>query len=388
MPPLHQRHKSTGNIAALAATSATGFRGPAKRSAFGDVTNQAKNVGVGIGRDEIKVLKPQASSLGLSRPQTAVNKENAPYNQDALSRPAQRPAVLAKPKIAPTVEVAAPKTERGVAFDPSLLPSEPEIPIASLLAYHETHASLARQQSLEPSQPQPPQQQLPLPPSQRQPRHHKSQPQLKQQQGPVLRKTQSRLLEKFTVSDEKFIALDGDRFDPSMASREHDHAEAHITSLESLYLPAERDEFIQPEHSAEYVPLASKLPDISEEASLVPVSYKDAHTPALSEPEECWDEEDDEDYEDQDQAYMTAHSFKSRDMTTGGVTTVIAPRVTAKVQRELEEARLEVERTRPQDDIEEEMWDVSLVAEYSEEIFEYMRELEVSHALYVLIASR
>ena len=48
------------------------------------------------------------------------------------------------------------------------------------------------------------------------------------------------------------------------------------------------------------------------------------------------------------------------------------------LQQELEEAKAFVEKTRPKDDVEEEEWDVSMVAEYSDEIFEYMRELEVS----------
>ncbi|KAF5671497.1 cyclin B3, partial [Fusarium heterosporum] len=100
--------------------------------------------------------------------------------------------------------------------------------------------------------------------------------------------------------------------------------------------------------------------------------------PAMSEPEECWEEMDDEDFDDQDQAYTTAHSVRSRDMTQGGATEIVPlPRVTARVQRELEDAREEVERTRTQDDVEEELWDVSMVAEYGDEIFEYMRELEI-----------
>ena len=44
---------------------------------------------------------------------------------------------------------------------------------------------------------------------------------------------------------------------------------------------------------------------------------------------------------------------------------------------ELEEAKLEVQRTRTFEEIEEETWDVSMVAEYGDEIFDYMRELEV-----------
>ncbi|KAF3009953.1 hypothetical protein E8E13_011163 [Curvularia kusanoi] len=92
--------------------------------------------------------------------------------------------------------------------------------------------------------------------------------------------------------------------------------------------------------------------------------------------EEYWDEEDEEEYYDAD-GYTTARSLRSRgDNTTGGVTLILAPRVTAKTQRELEAARQFVELHRSPEDVEEEQWDTSMVAEYGEEIFEYMHSLE------------
>ncbi|KAI4669537.1 uncharacterized protein J4E79_001581 [Alternaria viburni] len=92
--------------------------------------------------------------------------------------------------------------------------------------------------------------------------------------------------------------------------------------------------------------------------------------------EEYWDEEEDEEYYDAD-GYTTARSLRSRgDNTTGGVTLVLAPRVTAKTQRELEAARIFVEANRSAEDVEDEQWDTSMVAEYGDEIFEYMHALE------------
>ncbi|KAJ8114583.1 hypothetical protein OPT61_g3573 [Boeremia exigua] len=92
--------------------------------------------------------------------------------------------------------------------------------------------------------------------------------------------------------------------------------------------------------------------------------------------EEFWDEDDDEEYYDAD-GYTTARSLRSRgDNTTGGVTLVLAPRVTAKTQRELEAARQFVELHRSPEDVEDEQWDTSMVAEYGDEIFEYMHALE------------
>lgn len=92
--------------------------------------------------------------------------------------------------------------------------------------------------------------------------------------------------------------------------------------------------------------------------------------------EQYWDEEDEEEYYDGD-GYTTARSLRSRgDNTTGGVTLVLAPRITAKTQRELDAARIHVESTRTAEDVEDEQWDTSMVAEYGDEIFEYMHELE------------
>ncbi|KAF2278653.1 uncharacterized protein EI97DRAFT_215862 [Westerdykella ornata] len=101
-----------------------------------------------------------------------------------------------------------------------------------------------------------------------------------------------------------------------------------------------------------------------------------AHAVTRLDQEEYWDEDDEEEYYDAD-GYTTARSLRSRgDNTTGGVTLVLAPRVTAKSQRELEAAKQYVEAHKTVEDIEDEQWDISMVAEYGDEIFEYMRTLE------------
>ncbi|CAK7226192.1 B-type cyclin [Sporothrix curviconia] len=95
---------------------------------------------------------------------------------------------------------------------------------------------------------------------------------------------------------------------------------------------------------------------------------------AMSEVEEAWD--DDADFYD-DQAYTTAHSFRSLgDNTTGALTTVVMPKMTAKIQMELDVARAIVEEAAIPEDIDEEAWDISMVVEYGEDINNYMRELE------------
>ncbi|KAF7547322.1 hypothetical protein G7Z17_g7823 [Cylindrodendrum hubeiense] len=351
-PQLHQRHKSMGNLSTMASASNAGFRGPAKRAAFGDVTNLSKHVG--HGRDEGKVVKAYANNSAA----VPLNKENVlVHTKDAFNRPAQRAvggfAANSKGGLESKVAELNKKTLRNDSQEnrAPYVKKDTQIKTSS----HAAPTTLDAR---------------PL-----QPRHHKSQPQLKQQQ-PTLRRTQSKQLETIAQQD-PIEDSNEDAEAAAIALQEVDYAHTHAAYLDSLYLSTEQEAHLDASHEEEYVELPAKLPEIAEEEAVVPVSYQGAPLPAMSEPEEVWDEEDDEDFDDQDQAYTTAHSFRSRDLTSGGATTVVPPRVTARVQRELEEAKLEVERTRTQDDIEEELWDVSMVAEYGEEIFEYMRELEI-----------
>ena len=107
----------------------------------------------------------------------------------------------------------------------------------------------------------------------------------------------------------------------------------------------------------------------------------ESHFPSVPNPE-AWVDEDGEPYYDDE--YTTARSLKLRSdgNTTGGFTMVLNPKVTARVERDLAIAKEVVENARTEDDIEDEAWDTSMVAEYGEEIFEYMKTLEVSVDLY------
>lgn len=71
------------------------------------------------------------------------------------------------------------------------------------------------------------------------------------------------------------------------------------------------------------------------------------------------------------------YTTKSRGYTTSSTTILLAPKMTAKAERELVAAQqyvLECVETTELE--EEEAWDTSMVAEYGEEIFGYMRKLE------------
>jgi G2/mitotic-specific cyclin 3/4 len=98
--------------------------------------------------------------------------------------------------------------------------------------------------------------------------------------------------------------------------------------------------------------------------------------PTPSEPEEYWDEEEEDNYDEE--GYVTARSYRSRgESTTGGATTVLFPHANQKVKRELAAAKEIVEATRTAEEIEDECYDTSMVAEYGDEIFDYMKQLEV-----------
>ncbi|KJZ80535.1 hypothetical protein HIM_00385 [Hirsutella minnesotensis 3608] len=380
----HQRHKSTGTIAAMTKASTTGFRGPAKRAAFGDVTNMAKNVATA--RDEVKSGKVQpavaaAAAAHYGQPLGVVNKENVLYNnagsgnahgnivgkKDSLLRPAQRSAALAsKPRLSGDRPIEVTKKPNSNAHDVdgyyvgkgAVATSRPKVSESSEPA----SGFLASQASIEG---------LPL-----QPRHHKSQPQLKQLQQPTLRRTQSKHFEVTDLAVERTSKSVTDI--ASIASAQVEQSADYAALLGPVQAIVDCDSHCSlVGEDDDYAGFHRKLPEISEEPLHGSIHFAEVQAPALSEPEDCWDEVDEEDYDDQDQAYTTAHSFRSRDLTTGGVTTMLAPRVNARVARELEEAKLEVQQTRSQEDVEEEMWDVSMVAEYGEEIFEYMRELEI-----------
>jgi G2/mitotic-specific cyclin 3/4 len=102
--------------------------------------------------------------------------------------------------------------------------------------------------------------------------------------------------------------------------------------------------------------------------------------PAPSEAEEYWDEDEEDNYDEE--GYVTARSYRSKgENTTGGATTVLFPHANQKVKREIAAAKELVEATRTAEEIEDECYDTSMVAEYGDEIFDYMNQLEVSSLL-------
>lgn len=354
----------------MASASAVGFLRPAKRAAFGDVTNVNRASSVAVGAKPTGV-KPQAHQLAVQRPPTGTkDKENSTHSRkDSLKGGLQRASAAAVAILMPRasnhsqpVEVIQPLHD---------IPTQPQRLSESATIVSLTSAVPQKPQSSEA-------------PRLHQPRHYKSQPQLKQQKVPVLRKTQSKQFDRIEPLSHVVVeplvqvpdfqagapgtAITTDLVHEVSSSTLYHDANTTATDLEPLMAVTQ----------AHYVDPSVNCISIAQSMHNVPASFKEsAVTPALSEPEEFWDEDDDGDYDDQDQAYTTAHSYKSRDLTTGNVTTMLGPRVTNKVQKELDDARREVEATTSPDELEEEFWDVTMVAEYGEDIFEYLRELEI-----------
>ena len=77
-----------------------------------------------------------------------------------------------------------------------------------------------------------------------------------------------------------------------------------------------------------------------------------------------YDEEDDEEFYEGSQ---TVTRGGVTDNTTGGATVVLCPKHSSRTLREIEEAKVFVESNRTTEDIEDDQWDTSMVAEYGDE---------------------
>ena len=101
----------------------------------------------------------------------------------------------------------------------------------------------------------------------------------------------------------------------------------------------------------------------------------------VTEPEEYWDEPSEPENFD-DEGFVTARSNKSATTkgdgnTTGNATMILVPKMNAKIRKELDAAARVIESMKTIEDIEDEAWDTTMVAEYGDEIFQHMKYLEV-----------
>ena len=329
------------------------LKAAAKRTVFGDVSNTAKTISAAHDDSAVAV---KAFNGDIVKP-LAVQDKSA-----AFLRPAQRPLSVA---VKSTINNLIPHPESATQINAppadsqrSQVPNQPAnkrtLSKRNTTIYKdngniEQQGQVVKQDSASTA---PVHQHLG-------PRHIKSQPQLKQG-PPVLRRTQSK----------------HNGIGQSENTLKSDPAYPDVADAQILDLPIET-------YESHISMVDEKNGEVAQECMNLVHGAADRQIrqlpapPLLSEPEEYWEEEEEEVYDDQ--GYTTAHSYRSRgDNTTGGATTVLFPKVTNKVKKELAAAKDLVESQRSPEDIEDELWDTSMVAEYGDEIFAYMRELEVS----------
>lgn len=341
-----------------------GLKAAAKRTAFGDVSNTART---------LATIQDDSALPGKSAKADFV-KPWAPQDKSvALLRPAQRPLNVAPIKghlntisSTSTEQVSIPAASKAPLAEPRQL-QQPQLPplkrtqSKKLTAIYKDVDAENEQQENPPVNLNTRPESAPVAPVHQslEPRQHKSQPQLKvEQQQPVLRKTQSKYFDA--------------QHPPQIPE--------HVSPAETTFEDAREDQATNADDGYEsYMKLMAAQKD--EEPVPDPIDRLHRQLPAppppVSEPEEYWEDEEEEIYDEQ--GYTTAHSYRSKgDNTTGGATTVLFPKVTNKVKKDIAAATELFEMSRTQEDIDEEAWDTSMVAEYGDEIFAYMRELEVS----------
>ncbi|CAN8095674.1 unnamed protein product [Discula destructiva] len=307
--------------------NAGGIKAATKRSAFGDRSNTSHYVQHNApAKSTVKHTAPTSKPNFKMAPSKESNKENAALaalaakddkNKASFLQPPQRPANGARS--ASNVQV------------PSHIVDHHAQPVAKLTGARKTSTVYHDMQHQK---------------SQTLSRKYTSQPQLKSSEAPMLRRSQSKHV------------MQGVGLEVNADGGDDDIVEVVYESSEWANVSAP----VGPRTTANMEP----------HQPMGPSAPQQLH----AEHEEYWDEDDDEELYD-DLGYTTVYPYEAYgDSTTGGTSSLLAPKQTAKVLKELEQARLYVEENLTQQEINEDAADITLVAEYGDEIFEYMRTLE------------
>lgn len=368
---LHQRFKSTGALASSATT--TNVKGGVKRTAFAEISNLSRNVvrdDSHIGTKSPAVANEKAAVAAMPR----AEKVSAP-----LQRPAQRGFGASK---AETIAAVA----REIGLDPAIAAAT----AAAVTAPLNLRGMLRRPTAVKPDS-----------------AVYKDRP--VEEGVPVGQPVEKRAA---TIAEDAEPTSIGHRESAAIQNGPRAKAERPKAN-DKRPLAIERDEGVRIKEVAYTETASVKVPVAggpyggtieSEEAEAARIGRpstagaqpKQQHqqqqhyhhvTETYREAHEGYGgvvvDEEDEQYVDDD-GYTTARSFRSRgDNTTGGAPTVVfPPRVTAKDRRDIQLAKQVVEGSRTVEQLEDDLYDPSMVAEYSDEIFEYMGELEVCISLF------
>ncbi|KAL2011220.1 hypothetical protein VTN00DRAFT_3938 [Thermoascus crustaceus] len=375
---IHQRNKSSPALSTLAQNG--GLRNGAKRTAFGDVSNTTKPV---------RSSKDDASLAGKNIPTASQKPVSLAQERKPaiLAQPAQRPLSVTglrgilnnvtnfKPTEAPGKQVPGDKVLHSASNSRKLLNkrSNPVFkdPLPSIA---EPKPSAAKETNTRPTEPskedrasRPPtvQSQRPVGPS------------LEEKPEPIeASKDHVDLYSDAQVPEGcPDLRSDGAYIDETGEVKDYeDYCHVHSSEANMKHrVDATKAGAQESNRSAPKVISQPAAKALNDSIDLAHARYDSG--PAHSEPEEYWDDEDEENEEDD--GYVTATYRCRGDNTTGGATTVLFPKYNQRVKRELAIAKQIVEATRTTEDIEDEYWDTSMVAEYGDEIFDYMRELEM-----------
>ena len=386
---LHQRNKSSPALSSM--LHAGGLKLNNKRTAFGDVSNIAN------------VLRPSKDDSAIGgKGDSAIQEKplQAHYDRKTASffRPAQRPLSVSglkgllnvntttsqQPIKQPLSEIQQP-----TQLTNSVANTRKIVTKSSTAVFKDLASTQPEQPSLGPQKPLPPT--APIPPVHRelQARPPVAQPDDVQQPRPELTRKRSEHIA--TRETQEITAA------PSVDQASSD--EPAVLRSDGIYIDnqgqvrlyeytdtIEHVEVVQPVDAASLVTAAAQkqaiLTDLDNllDAQLVrsqPDPLAKSTVANIAEPEEYWDEEGEENYDEE--GYVTARSFRSRgENTTGGATTVLFPKVNQKAKKEIAAARELIEGSKTAEELEDEAWDTTMVAEYGEEIFQYMKDLEVT----------
>jgi G2/mitotic-specific cyclin 3/4 len=380
---LHQRTKSTS---ALSTLIRNGIKAnPQRRTAFADVSNTTRT-NVPAKDDMILTEKPSAYDAfqafrGTLQPLKEIpDKSQQALKSTALLRPSQRPLSAIIHKSLPAVPV-----NTIASAVPKHIVTEPNCDVANIRKVLTKRATTVFKENSSSSD---------IDPATLDVDASKSEP------IPLLQQVIEPPREKLVPTVADLEPILGAPLDPIDANIEpvvlKDVSEDLIQSIQETLAGSE--ELHAFESQTQLPPPLSRTSSSDTVEQIQPKAADDLYLPALEEqgayrdvavdprlpqqvlPEvqEYWEEDEEEEYYDAE-GYTTARSFRSRgDNTTGGLTMLLEPRVTARSIKELEAAQKFVEVNRTEEDVEDEAWDTSMVAEYGDEIFSYMRELEVS----------
>ncbi|KAF2087437.1 hypothetical protein K490DRAFT_42060 [Saccharata proteae CBS 121410] len=318
---IHQRNKSTPALSTLAQAGA--LKPAAKRTAFADVSNTTRNAPAKDDSLPTKAGIELKKDFGLAPIQ-----ETSKAAGGALLRPAQRPVQIAASKPAP---VAADSVPKSTSDEASVIAHPRKLNAKRSTAVFKEQSTIAEAKST-------------------------------------------------ATADDDAYPVNKAAPAPSVALAEIP-SDTTVDALQQDDSPSEASSEALPTY--EPVEVQGHVEILEEQAQVLEreqiENFDVKNVVELEKFEEYWDEDEDEEFYDADgyTGHTTARELKSRgDNTTGGVTVVLAPRVTARTRRELEAARQYVEEHKTPEDVDDEQWDTSMVAEYGEEIFEYMRDLE------------